>query len=645
MDKRSRMVIKGISRSKIGRYYGEIFFFVIFVIFTYLKFSFLEDVITPGITRTYTSRAAAWGIALCLAVLLSFFQRRVRPWATLLLSFLLSALAVTDMLHMRYFADMFTFHNLALASQVMEISSSVRELMRASDYLWFLDIPLLLCYLFASRPLSARRFFRGLTPRRAVLALIIFSAGSLALFNHLSLYNKKVPGALTSMWNRPAVSSNVGAMAYHVVDAWNIVGNSFRRGHVSEAAVIEIGSWFADKSSVAGRSPLFGVARGKNLIVIQVESLQGFVVGLKLDGQEITPNLNKFIKESVYFSNLYNQTGSGNSSDAEFLANTGLFPAARGVAFTRFAANKFDSLPRLLTDNGYTTLALHGDRPGFWNRNNMYPALGFERFVSRFNFTEDEIIGMGISDRSFFQQSLEILAEQPRPFYSFLVTLTSHHPFNYAPMLRQTKLAAGELTGLFMGNYLTSMRYADEQLGMFLQGLRAKGLMDNSVIVIYGDHSAVPPSSRPHLENLVGRDLSSDWAWRSMNKVPLIIRVPAKKPISYVDNRPAGLVDVMATMAELLGLNYRTGFGENLFAADRAELVVFNKGSYVAGSVYVEPVFARATDIDSGKTMDYAGFSGLTKKVKERLDYSNMILEHNLMPWLSKIDESLLVKK
>lgn len=632
-------------RSNSRGYNQEIFFFLLFTFFTYLKFSFLEDVVTPSIARSYMMRAAACGISLCLAAVLSILHRRVRPAAALIVSFSLSVLAVTDILYMRYFADMFTFHNIALASQVMEISSSVLELLRAADFLWFLDIPLLLGYMFTARRLSVRSVFQRLTMLRAALAIFVFAVGSLVLFNHLSIYSKKIPGALTSMWNRPAVANNVGAMTYHVVDAWNIAGGLFRKGHISEDKIKEISSWFSNKTSPVNDLPMFGIAEGKNLIVVQVESLQDFVIGLKLGGQEITPNLNKFVRESVYFSSAYNQTGSGNSSDAEFLVNTGLFPASNGVAFTRFAANKFNSLPKLLVDSGYATLALHGDRPGFWNRNNMYPTLGFERFVSRFNFAEDEIIGMGISDKSFFRQSLEILAEESQPFYAFLVTLTSHHPFDYALMLEQTKLDTGEFSGRFIGNYLTSMRYADEQLGMFLQGLRAKGLFDNSVIVIYGDHSAVPPSSRPHLEKLVGRDLSSSWAWRSMNKVPLIVHVPAKKRISYADNNPAGLVDVAYTIASLLGLNYDSGFGGNLFVRDRAEPVIFSRGSYIMGEVYVEPALERATDINGGRARNYAEFSRLTAEVEKRLAYSNSILEHDLMPRLSKIKTSMLAKK
>lgn len=616
----------------------EPIFFLLFVICSYLKFYFLENEITPSITRSYVMTAAVWGLFLCLGAVLSLFHRRIRAFVVICASLLLSLLAVTDMLYMRYYADMFAFLNITLASQVMEIGASVVALLRARDLLWFLDVPLLISYLLAARRPSGVPLFKRLTVRRALLSLFIFCAGALVLFNHLSMYNKKIPGVLSSMWNRPAVSNNIGVAVYHTVDAWNTARGVVGRGRVSDGAIREMSAWLSHKNRAVSDPRMFGVARGKNLIIIQVESLQDFVVGLKLNGREVTPNINKFLNESVYFSRNYGQTGSGNSSDAEFLSNAGLFPISAGAVFTRFAANQFEALPKLLADNGYSTLALHGDRPGFWNRHNMYRALGFQKYVSRLNFEEDEIIGMGISDKSFFRQSLEILDLEPRPFYAFLVTLTSHHPFNYPLMLEQAEFDTGDYAGGFMGNYLAAMHYADKQLGWFIEGLREKGLLDSSVVVIYGDHAAVPPSSRQQLEQLVGRDLSENWAWRSMNKVPLIVRIPGNQKNYYVEKKATGLIDIPKTAAALLGLRYDNGFGSLLFEKAEAEPVIFHKGSYIVGDVYVEPDQQRATSIENGVCLDYTGFLELTQETEKRLFYNGKILEHNLISVLRKMD-------
>lgn len=612
----------------------EFFFFSMLGLFTYMKFYYLELTVTPSIRHNFVMVLASLGMTLCVVLLFSLFHRRVRLAASVLASFLLSLLVASDILYMRYFSDMFALRNLALVGHVAEISESIIDLLRPKDLLLFIDAPLLAGYAALTRRFSGAPLFRSVTRRRAVYSVIFFALGALALANHLRAYDRRVPGVLVSMWDRPAVSNNVGAMTYHFVDARNLIRDHWKRGRLSQDKIREIGEWMADKNARGGQSPLFGAAAGKNLIVIQFESLQDFVVGLKVGGAEVTPNINRFIRESVYFSETYSQTGSGNSSDAELLANTGLLPASSGAAFTRFASNKFYALPELLARNGYSTLALHGDRPGFWNRGNMYKSLGFGRFVSRFDMEQDEIIGMGISDRSFFRQSVDILAAEPKPFYAFLVTLTSHHPFNYAALLEQSGFDAGEFSGGFMGNYLSAMHYADAQLGMFLDGLRQRGLLDDSVVVIYGDHAAVPPSSRPDLEKLVGRDLSEAWAWRSMNKIPLIIRLPAQGRPVYTDSKPAGHIDVASTLAPLLGLTFEGGLGNDLFSGDKRSPVVFIRGSYIAGEALVDIPAKRAVSINDGRVLNYTDFNAHTEEAEKRINYSNTILEHNLQPKL-----------
>lgn len=609
----------------------EFFFFSMFGLLTYMKFYYLELTVTPSIRHSLVMTSASLGMTSCVVLIFSLFHHRVRLAASLLASLLLSLLVASDILYMRYFADMFALRNLALVGHVAEISESIIDLLRPKDLLLFIDTPLLAAYAVLARRFSDEPLFRRITLRRALCSVIVFALGALALANHLRAYNKRVPGVLVSMWDRPAVSSNVGAMTYHFVDARNLARDYFRRERLSQDKIREIGEWMADKNAAAGKTPLFGAAAGKNLIIIQFESLQDFVVGLKVGGAEVTPNINKFIKESVYFSETYSQTGSGNSSDAELLVNAGLLPVSSGAAFTRFASNKFNALPGLLARNGYSTVALHGDRPGFWNRGNMYKSLGFGRFVSRFDMEQDEIIGMGISDRSFFRQSLDILAAEPKPFYAFLVTLTSHHPFNYAALLQQSGLDTGELGEGFMGNYLAAIHYADEQLGMFLDGLRERGLLDDSVVVIYGDHAAVPPSSRPNLEKLVGRDLSEAWAWRSMNKIPLIIRLPEPGRPAYTDSRPAGHIDVASTLAPLLGLSFESGLGDDLFSDERKSPVVFIRGSYIAGDALVDMPAERAVNIRNGQILNYTDFATFTKEAERRINYSNTILEHDLL--------------
>ena len=124
-------------------------------------------------------------------------------------------------------------------------------------------------------------------------------AGVLAVWYRFDSYQKKVPGVLSSMWDRPAVCNNVGALTYHLADARNAFVHFFFKEKLPDEQLSEIRKFCETRNN--GRLPgeYAGTARGRNLIIIQVESLQQFVVDLKINGIEVTPNLNRFARGSA----------------------------------------------------------------------------------------------------------------------------------------------------------------------------------------------------------------------------------------------------------------------------------------------------------------------------------------------------------
>lgn len=127
----------------------------------------------------------------------------------------------------------------------------------------------------------------------------------------------------------------------------------------------------------------FGRGKDCNLLVVQLESVQNFTLNLSVNGKQVTPVMNKLVKESLYFSRVFQQIGAGNTSDAEFIVNTSLYP--RGAkATSEICGNKeFPSLARLLQRKGYTAHTFHVNDVSFWDRNLMYPALGFNSYYDQ----------------------------------------------------------------------------------------------------------------------------------------------------------------------------------------------------------------------------------------------------------------------
>ncbi len=291
-------------------------------------------------------------------------------------------------------------------------------------------------------------------------------------------------------------------------------------------------------------------------------------------------------------------------------------------------------LTEVLADEGYSTLALHGDRPGFWNRNHVYPSLGFQRYVSKMDFKAEESIGLGLSDRSFFKQSLEILKTQQQPFYAFLITLTSHYPFNFAALKEQVpNFPLGDLEDTLLGDYLRSIHYTDRHLGEFLRGLSESGWLEKSVVVVYGDHPAIPIGDRGRLSQLLGRNLDSTVAWREIQKVPLIVRLPGKRLRGERDT-PTGQMDIAPTVANLMGLSMKTAFGRDLLNTPEGA-VLFRNGSYVEGTSWIDPQQEAAWDLVTGSRIEYADrWIENTNINRRRLDFSDRVIESNLLPLL-----------
>lgn len=612
----------------------ELIFFVLWAFVIFLKFFGLECEVWGRLPRAPLAYALSASLCAAFAAALSLLPRRVRFACALVLDFAFSALIVTDLLHLRFYSDLFTFHNFGLSGQVGDVSDSVVALLSPRDALYFCDIPLFFVYYLLAARLRAAPVFGALSPKRAaaLCAALVLSLGLFAAM--LYGYDRRMPNALAAMWDRPAVCCNVGAMAYHAADARNVLCESFGREKLSDDEIAAAAEEFAAfRAKLAPPYPAaFGAARGKNLIMIQAESLQSFAVGLRVNGREVTPNLNRFAREASFAGDLYVQTGLGNSADAEFLANAGLYPARSGVAYVRFADRSYDALPRLLRARGYAALAMHGDRAGFWNRAHMYPALGFERFVSKKDYEVDEVFGLGLSDGSFFRQSLAMLEAQERPFYAFLVTLSSHYPFGFPELLKAAAFDQGdEAEGAILRSYLAAIHYFDREFGNFIDGLKSSGLYDESVIILYGDHAAIPKWDAASLAKLLGKELDDERSWRAVNTVPLMVRVPGAATLPHAAGRALGQIDIPAMAAPLLGFEFTSGFGRNIFAPEPASApVIFRSGDYVSGGTLVEPAKRAAVDLADGRGRDYLPFAGLSSECARELALSDKILEYGL---------------
>lgn len=339
------------------------------------------------------------------------------------------------------------------------------------------------------------------------------------------------------------VFNRYGLPAYHVYD----IANLFTKSKQETLPVAQIDSQKTTKARY------WAIGANRNIIVVQLESFQNFLIDMEYNGQEVTPNLNRLVhRDSLYFSNYYQQTGAGNTADAEFVSLVSLHVPGDEVAYEKYDGINFYALPRILKDKGFHTVAMHGNVGWFWNRERIYPRLGFEEFISLEDFKQDLVFGMGLNDLSFFEQAVDILKDYPQPFFSFLVTISSHTPFIIPNHLKSLELLPEDQNTIF-GNYLQAVHYADYALGKFIEKLQETGLYEKSVIILYGDHAGLYPFNK-EAKNTLTRFFNADYKYKDALNVPLVVHIPGSKIREEIET-VGGQIDFLPTVLNIFGIH------------------------------------------------------------------------------------------
>ncbi|QBP41776.1 LTA synthase family protein [Paenisporosarcina antarctica] len=313
----------------------------------------------------------------------------------------------------------------------------------------------------------------------------------------------------------------------------------------------------------------FGLAKERHLFVIQVESMQEFVVGEKINNQEITPNINQLLGESTEFTNVIQQIGAGNTSDSEWLLHTSLYPKGLEPTVNFLTGKSYPSMVNYLHEAEYKSMTFHADDITYWNRDVLYPVLGFQDVFTDKEIPNEDVIGFGPSDSiliDFVTEQVKEKVSQNERMYANIMTITSHTPFKM-PAKDELLTLPDSYEGSYVGNYLQSVRYTDEQIGRFIQNLKDEGIYENSVIAIFGDHSGL--HGRPMTaedNNLMAELLGKPYSLKDRFTMPFIITVPGVFKNHTINTNLGGQIDMMPTLLNLLGIEIKTPIlGQNLF--------------------------------------------------------------------------------
>ncbi len=625
-----------------------------------LKLRYFHDELNArNIDMSRLDYIIAVGSLLIVSFWVLWLPIRIRIIALSLLNLLLTGIIFADLVYYRYFGDFITVPVLLQTGQVGSLGDSIRSLIYSRDLWFFIDLiffallGLLYVINLYRKNRRNRSFLHSVQKQRTdeqasmrnrlVSGLTAFILGIILTVGPIHHSHKTwAVGLFEGNWWNLSLYNVTGLLAFHGYDAYRYNKERMNsQASVSDEELEETVAYFSEKQEEARKAistKTFGKYKGKNVVVVQVEAFMNFVIGKEIGGEEITPHFNNLMKESLYFENFYHQTGQGRTSDADFLTNISLHPLPTGSVFVRFPDHEYDSLSSILGSEGYHTAAFHAYESSFWNRYTMYKNMGYDEFLNRNNYILDEPVGWSLGDKSFFKQSVNYITEEqaknPAPFYSFMITLTSHHPYVMPASLRE--LNTGSLDGTMMGDYLHSIHYADAALGELVEQLKKKGLWEDTLLLVYGDHDS-SIKEKADYETFLGRSLSDLEMHQIMNQVPLLMHLPNGENAGVV-LEPAGQIDIAPTILHLLGISTEENYlmGSDLLSTSK-RMTVLRTGAFATSDLVYIPsedhLFENGScyEMPADEQTDINACRPSYEKSIFELSISDRLITHNLI--------------
>lgn len=538
------------------------------------------DLGTKGVFQHFLLILNPLGSSLFILGIAFLFKGRKKYTYVLTMYGALSILLFANVLYYRYFTDFITLPNIFQTQNFGNLGGSVVALFEPSDFFILLDF-FLFILLFATKMIQID--FTNIERKKALVILSI-SLGIITM--NLGLAEADRPQLLTRGFDRNYIVKYLGMYNYTVYDAVESTKTTAQRVLADSNDITEVLNY--TKSNYAEpNKDYYGIAKGLNVIYIHLESIQEFLIDYELNGEEVTPFLNSMVRDphTIYFDNFFHQTAQGKTADAEFLIENSLYGLTQGSAFMRNGRNTYQAAPAILKDYGYTSAVFHGNGGGFWNRNEIYKSFGYDHFYDAdyYEIDSNDLAEYGLMDKPFFDQSMDLLTELPQPFYTKFITVSNHHPFHLDPELATIdKAATGDD---IVDQYFQTARYADEALAQFFNELEREGLLNHSIIIMYGDHYALSEKHIEAMSQLLGKEITP-YDQAGLQRVPLFIRVPGME--GGTNHTYGGQIDLLPTLLHLLGIDTKDyiHFGTDLFSDQHKQIVPFRNGDFVSPEIY-----------------------------------------------------------
>ena len=654
--------------NKICLYVSTNKLFLSYVFLAYIG-TFLIKLFTSSNPTYIRNAIVELGIILILGSFCYFKKPNKRYSYLSIIIFFISLLGVIHTIYYRFYTSFGSINDLATLAHAEKVTGSIIDRL-GFDTIIFVFLPIIF-YLINKRLKYSSYFnYVSLLENSKKLLLTTLAIGSLFVGIRFALATPSDIASLRSQWNRGSIVSRFGVFFYQADDIVQAIKPKINSIFGYDDAMIMVKDYFNNKDTTYEHSNKYtGILKDKNLIFVHMESIQTFLMDLSFAGGEVTPNINKLAKEGMFFSNFYPEVSTGTSSDTEFTILTSLMPAASGTVFVSYYNRDYVTTTKLLVDKDYYTFSMHGNLSSMWNRSHVHPAFGYQDMYFResFEFTNKDVINLGINDRLFFEQAIPILEkieEEHEKYMGTIITLSNHSPFIFLDKYgefdmtskvvktnpttgQKTTTTTDYLSNSAVGKYIRSSHYADIAIGDFINYIKSSDYFNDTVFIFYGDHDA--KLSRNELNYLYNYNpengelyeeddpnyVSYDNFDHALNKkTPLIIwtkNKELKKVFKGTNNYYMGMIDVQPTILNMLGLNNKYALGHDIFNIKNNNIIPFPNGSFVSSDMYYNNSTGEFKLLNNNQIIDADYVEKHSNEVNKLLNISNLLVTYDIL--------------
>lgn len=373
-----------------------------------------------------------------------------------------------------------------------------------------------------------------------------------------------------------------------------------------------------------------GYFKNKNLIVIMLESVNDIFIN-----KEDYPNFYKMYTEGWSFKNNYSPRNSCSTGNNEMSGMIGIYSIYNTCTTNDFKGNTyFNSIFNLFNKENYYTFSAHNYTEHYYERRTIHKNMGSQKYygVEDLNIDYSDEYKDWSSDEDFMNEFLNILDNnKDGKFMTWLTTVSSHQPYGYSSKEgdKYLDLFEDEDISMELKRYKSKLKILDNALGILLDGLEKRKILDDTVIVMFGDHY---PYGLPTdmINSVLDYDVSKEY---EAERTPFVIYNSKEKGKVIYDYTT--YVNIVPTIANLFGLDYdpRLYTGEDLFNDDYESIAIFADGSWKNDKAYYNS--AEGT-IKYYRSDEYSveELQKINSSITNKINMSNLAIKNNYYNYL-----------